>query len=108
VKRLWFKVFQMSAPWTSGPARRCPRCPPELVQELAETPSARQAAIRLLASASVVISGYPDHRDAEAECLRQNVVQYLATSEGQEQRARVNRSLAADLRARGLNVTGLE
>src|SRR4029453_422201 len=63
-KRLWFKVFQMST-WEVRTSAEVPLAPSDLPRELAEIASARQAAIHLLASALVAVSGHSDRLAAE-------------------------------------------
>jgi hypothetical protein len=107
VKRLWFKVFQMSA-WQVRTSADVPSRPGQLEQEVREMTSERNAAIAILASALVASSDEPDHREVVIEGLRRNVLQYLETPEGQVRRARVDHSLSGDLRSRGLKVRTLE
>jgi hypothetical protein len=82
--------------------------PKRLAEEVAVMPSARQAAIHLLACASVAVSGQAEGQEVEASRLRLNIVRYLETPEGQERKARVNQSLAGNLRVAGLEVKSLE
>ena len=93
--------------WSDSPRARPETMPERLAEEIAGMFSARQAAIHLLASASVGVSGQDDGWEAEALHLHRSV-RYLETPEGQEDKARVNQSLAGDLRAAGLEVTSLE
>jgi hypothetical protein len=106
-KRLWFKVFQMST-WEVRTSAEVPLVPSDLPRELAEIASARQAAIHVLASVLVAVSGHSDRLAAEAERINRNVVRFLETLEGQDQKAQVHQSLAGDLRAAGLEVKSLE
>ena len=90
-KRLWGKIFQISEGWSSSSIRRPdpprprpekPPMPERLAEEVAKIPSARQAAIHLLACASVAVSGRATGQEAEVNRLRRNVVRYLETPEG--------------------------
>ena len=106
-KRLWFSVFQVST-WEVRTSAEVPVVPSDLPRELAEIASARQAAIHLFDSVLVAVLGHSDRLAAEAERINRNVLRFLETPEGQDQKARVNQSLAGDLRARGLEVRTLE
>jgi hypothetical protein len=89
VKRLWFKVFQMS---TSNSWRDVPSAPADLAEEL-EGLEPRVAAVRLVARARARIAGRPGDALAEAEWLTQNTERFLETPEGRERKAYLDRSL---------------
>jgi conjugal transfer/entry exclusion protein len=82
--------------------------PDQLANWLAKAVSQRQAVIDMLASAAAAVAGHAARRGAEAERLQLNLRRFLETPAGQNQKARVNESLARSLRAAGLEVRGLE
>jgi hypothetical protein len=84
--RLWSKVFQLSPHWLDAfPA------PAELALVLRGIGSPREAAIHILARARATVSQRPESFDAESASLERNVERFLATPEGQERKAHIDR-----------------
>jgi hypothetical protein len=93
IKRLWFKVFQLSGQEERG----VPPMPDHLARELPASLSWRQAAIHIVASAMTAVSDRPDSVFSDGDRLQVEVERFLETPEGRERRAHIEENLPGRL-----------